>query len=129
VLTKYLCYNSDSDGTLAENADIPVTPPVWSAPCCTDESQQPYHPNNFGRSKRLQGKQMQSCQKAWLVEFSWLTYCTTFGTVFCSHCQEAKSKDLLTFSNCLNNVFITTGFNNWKKAKVKFKDYEKSHCH
>jgi len=57
------------DGTLAENADIPVTPPVCSAPCCTDESQQPYRPNNFDRSKRLQGKQMGSCQKAWLVEF------------------------------------------------------------
>jgi len=44
VLTKYLCYNYDSDGTYAENADIPVTPPVCSAPCCTDESQQPYCP-------------------------------------------------------------------------------------
>jgi len=72
---------------------------------------------------------MRSCQKAWLVDFPWLTYCTTFGTVFCSHCREAKSKDLLTFSKCLNKAFITMGFNNWKKAKVKFKDHEKSYCH
>ena len=38
-------------------------------------------------------------------------------------------KKLLTFSKCLENAFITTGFNNWKNAKEKFKDYEKSHCH
>ena len=121
-LPNILCYNSDSHSTIAENADITVTPAaVCSAPCCTDASHQPYCPNNFNRSKRLQGKQMRSCQKAWLVEFPWLTYCATFGTVFCFHCREVKYKELLTFSKCLDNAFITTGFNNWKKAKKSTK--------
>ena len=62
------------------------------------------------------------------MEFPSLIYCT-FGTIFCFHCREAESKKLFTFSKYLDNAFITTRFNNWKKAKENFKDQETSHCH
>ena len=72
---------------------------------------------------------MHSFQKVWLTEFPWLTYCDSHHIVFCFYCREAKSKGYLTFSKNVDGAFTKSGFSNWKKAKEKFKEHEKSACH
>ena len=65
------------------------------------------------------------CRK-WFTEHTWLTFCVSRKKVFCFYCRAAASKHLLTFSS---SAFISSGFNNWKKAKDRFRNREQSHTH
>jgi len=99
------------------------------AECCHILQDVPYRTKSFSESKKKQGKQSRTFQKSWLAEYNWLTYCTTRNTVFCFYCRKVNLQGGLTFSKRSDDAFTCRGFSNWKKAKEKFREHEKSHCH
>ena len=47
---------------------------------------------------------------------------------FCFYCHFSASRKLVTFSSKAE-VFVVTGFSNWKKAVQKFNEHESCHAH
>ena len=89
--------------------------------------------NHFRPGKSFQfpkstfGKRGRRCQQQWFEDFKWLHYDTEKDSVLCFYCHIHHPK--LTAEHNKDPVFITTGFKNWKKAPMCFKDHEKSKCH
>ena len=98
--------------------------------CCGSQHDKPYQPTiNFSSTRRIQGKQARSFNAVWFKEHKWLTFCIPRNRVFCFYCRFAFSKGLLTFSKNASHSFLTKGFNNWKKAKEKFREHKQCHAH
>lgn len=68
-------------------------------------------------------------QADWYDQYPWLTFCSTTNSVFCFVCRKAKQHGLLTFSARQKDLFVQSGFKNWKKALQRFKEHEASHAH
>ena len=101
-----------------------------SSECCDENLSQPYHPKcDLIRTKRKQGKQYRVFQMAWFDDHEWLTFCVTRNKVFCFLCRKASSRGLLKFNQKGKNAFLNTGFDNWKKAKERFKEHELCQLH
>ena len=66
-----------------------------------------------------------SFNTGWYRDHKWLCFCTSQGKAFCVHCHKATCEGLLPSSLRIDSSLITTGFDNWKKAKAKFKAHEK----
>ena len=96
-----------------------------SSECCNSELSEPYHPASIALNKRRQGKQNRSFQRGWFVEHKWLTYCETCHKAFCFSCRSALSRGLICTPS-KGQAFVSKGFDNWKKAKERFREHE--HC-
>ena len=68
-------------------------------------------------------------QSNWFKRFLWLHYACELKGVLCFHCANAHNSDLLKLASKTEDVFISIGFRNWKKAIEKFEKHEKSHTH
>ena len=77
---------------------------------------------SFQFAKSAFGKRERRCQQQWFEDFKWLHYDT-----LCLYCHIHHPK--LTAEHNKDPAFITTGFKNWKKAPMCFKDHEKGKCH
>ena len=98
-----------------------------SSECCDEGLSSPYHPKiNFLKTKRKQGKQTRVFQSKWFDEHTWLTFCVTRNKAYCFYCRAAESRGLINFSKKAKGAFVTVGFDNWKKAKERFREHE--HC-
>ena len=86
--------------------------------------------NHFRPGKSFQfpkstfGKRERRCQQQWFEDFKLLHYDTEKDSVLCFYCHIHHPK--LTAEHNKDPVFITTGFKNWKKAPMCFKDNGKS---
>ena len=90
----------------------------------------PFHPViSFSGTKPQQGKQARVFCGRWFKEHTWLTFCVSKNVVFCFYCRLAVTKGLLTFNKRSESSFTSKGFNNWKKAKAKFREHEQSRLH
>ncbi len=98
--------------------------------CCALEQSEPYQPKiNYSSTRRKQGTQSRSFRWEWFSEYNWLTFCVPRGKVFCFYCRFLSLKGVLSFSKKGEATFTTKGFNNWKKAKEKFREHELSQVH
>ena len=68
-------------------------------------------------------------QSSWYNEFPWLHFHESIGGVLCHTCVRASHQRLSDFARCAENVFLNSGFSNWKKAIQKFRSHEKSAAH
>lgn len=102
-------------------------PESCSSECCCGELSEPYHPKVT--TKRKQGKQTCTFQTTWYAEHNWLTFCSTQNRAFCYYCCIAVERELVTFSNKGHSTFASSGFNNWKKGKERFREHEPSQLH
>ena len=57
---------------------------------------------------------------AWYDQFNWGTLCINRSKVFCAYCRYAMAHKLITFSKQSDSAFLSTGFDNYKKAIDKF---------
>ena len=48
-------------------------------------------------------------------------YCTTDNASYCFYYRKVNSQGGLTFSKKLDDAFISSGFNNWKKPEISSK--------
>ena len=78
-------------------------------------------------SKR-QGQKNRSFSPNWFKEYSWLSFCTIRGKVFCYYCRKASSS-LKKTERATATAFTEDGFDNWKNALQKFPGYEGSFLH
>ena len=89
--------------------------------------------NHFRLGKSFQfpkstfGKRERRCQQQWFEDFKWLYYDPEKNSVLYFYCHIHHPK--LTAEHNKDPAFITTGFKNWKKAPMCFKDHEKSKYH
>lgn len=98
--------------------------------CCDAHETMPYHPNvDLNQTKKQQGSQSRSFCSVWFKHHEWLTFCTTQNKAFCFYCRSANAKGLLTSQLKYESAFIKKGFDNWKKAKQKFNQHQKSVAH
>ena len=112
----------------AENQSLP-TP--CNEMCCAPELTEPYQPtiNYLTATRKVQGAQNRSFRKEWFADHTWLTFCVSENKAFCFYCRFAASRDLLRFSSKSEDAFAARGFDNWKKAKEKFGNHERSQSH
>ena len=62
-----------------------------------------------------------SCQSQWFEDHQWLHYDAGKDSLFRYVCQNSERRK--------ETAFISTGFNNWKKALEKFKKHQNLLCH
>lgn len=99
-----------------------------SSECCDEDLREPYHPNiSCIRTKRKQGKQSRSFQGVWFDEHKWLTFCVTRKKAYCYYCRTGAARGLINAGKC--GAFVFVGFDNWKKAKERFREHERSQVH
>ena len=125
--------SSESSGSGESSGELVIPeaeqpqPESCSSECCSGELSEPYHPKVTTRRK--QGKQTRTFQTTWYAEHNWLTFCPTQNRAFCYYCRIAVERELVTFRNKGHSTFASSGFNNWKKGKERFREHERSQLH
>lgn len=89
----------------------------------------PNQPKNFIFPKKPYGKQNRSFQKVWFEEYPWLHYSEEKDVAYCYICINQNIRGNLTSAKNLEKAFISTGYSNWKKALLRFKEHQSSECH
>lgn len=69
-----------------------------------EKIEQNFHGQNF---RKTNGR---SFQPKWIESYGWIEYSKQLDGIFCYACRQ------FSIGNLRNDVFITTGFNNWKNA-------------
>ena len=110
------------------DSDNQRRPPQCIGGCCGSELSEPYQPNmDYSKATmKVYSSQSRAFRREWFVDHAWLTFCTSQNKVFCFYCCYTASRNLLGFSKKSEDAFTTRGFDNWKKAKQKFEEHEKS---
>ena len=79
------------------------------------------------RTKRVQGHTRQFCSE-WFKSYPWLVLCVTKLKAYRVYCRYTYRTGFLT--DKLGEVaFITAGFNNWKKALLRFEHHSQCSSH
>ena len=87
-------------------------------------------PQNFKYTKRKFGSGSErSFNPSWYKLYPWLHYDVKTDVVLCEVCVSQGKKGNLALSTKKEDVFISTGFLNWKKASEKFSKQQQSSCH
>ena len=73
----------------------------------------------------LKGRNL-SFQASWFTKFPWLHYCVARKAVLCYVCMQSGQ---MPSEMHAEGAFISTGFNNWKKALERFSEHENSVRH
>ena len=68
-------------------------------------------------------------QQHWYEKFPWLHYDINNKKVVCHKCATAKQNNWLDSFKQVKPCFVTTGFNNWKKALEQFKSHQNKDYH
>ena len=128
--SRYLDAESETDSTDSLCIESADNNPLYDAECCCAR-EKPYQPRmNYSTiSKRKQGKCCHSFQTSWYSTFGWLSYCLTHNKVYCYYCRTATASRLVCFSKKNSDAFVSTGFNNWKKALKRFRQHESCNMH
>ncbi|XP_078613923.1 zinc finger MYM-type protein 1-like [Branchiostoma floridae x Branchiostoma japonicum] len=66
---------------------------------------------------------------SWYTDRGWVTLCTQRRKVFCATCRYATQRKLFALSTKVEPAFVTTGFDNYKKAIDKFDTHAESDAH
>ena len=120
--------NCDSDLETPGSTSEISTPARCRAQCCDlDEPIQVKDKNAIRSTQKLQGKKWRQFSPDWYKSYPWLVLCTTRSKALCMYCSSCSKRGLLTARG--GDAFLTTGFDNWKKAQEYFIQHEKSIIH
>lgn len=122
---------NDSDTAGSTSNPMPVNPSVCNGKCCdVVQPVQIRDKDAIQSTRKLQGKKWRQFSPDWYKSFPWLVLCTTRSKALCSYCSSCHRRGLLTEKVAGGgDTFLTTGFNNWKKATEYFLQHEKSVIH
>ena len=65
----------------------------------------------------------------WYKSFPWIHFCSESLRVYCYYCQQTFRLKVSVISSKTEPAFISTGFCNWKKATILFREHEQSQTH
>ena len=108
-------------------SDLPTHLPVQCPNSRFVSLDKPYQPDPSVIPTQQTAKRTLSFQKSWYDAFNWLHFDSGLKKVVCFYCVKASVMGLSDLARCKEPVFISQGFNNWKKAIDKFKAHQKSH--
>ena len=86
-------------------------------------SKGPCQPKGHVFRKTSYGKEKRSFQSKWFEKHIWLEYSVEKEAAFCFWCYLFKPINANRFGD---DVFVSTGFKNWKKALAIFREHEGS---
>ena len=113
------------------STSTPTSPLICTRQCC--DLAKPVQIRDKGAiqsTRKLQGKKWRQFSPDWYKTYPWLVLCTTRSKVLCSYCSSCYKQGLLTEKVAGGgDAFLTTGFDNWKKAQEYFIQHEKSVIH
>ena len=66
---------------------------------------------------------------SWYKLFPWVHFCSKNLKAYCFYCKKANKLHVTVMSTKSEPAFVTTGFSNWKKATLRFKEHELSQAH
>ena len=92
-------------------------------------SEDAYHPDVKIIPPKKRKTQNVYFQEKWFKEYPWLTYDTTVHAVLCHKCATAHKMGMLSLATKSEEAFMTIGFTNWKKARIRFEAHMKSDSH
>ena len=95
---------------------------------CCKKTNSPYQPTSdvvLAKTEVIITSKRRRLIVDWYDRYPWLHLCTTNYKAYCFMCMHANHHP----GSKPNSAFVSTGFNNWKKAKDKFDEHEKSHFH
>ena len=93
---------------------------------CCKKTNSPYQPTSdvvLAKTEVIITSKRRRLIVDWYDRYPWLHLCTTNYKAYCFMCMHANHHP----GSKPNSAFVSTGFNNWKKAKDKFDEHEKSH--
>ena len=94
-------------------------------------SSQPYQStsqNIIVNTKKLESSRYRQSSTEWYRAYPWVVLASTSSRPFCYMCKYCYNKGYL-LDKYVDKAFVSTGFNNWKKAHERFKLHSKSNCH
>ena len=95
-----------------------------------EQNTKPFHPDeHFPFLNSRIGSQNRSCQYQWFRQYPWLDYDIRNDSVSCFYCINQNNQSNIQAEHCKEEVFFKSGFKNWKKALVKFKEHQECKCH
>ena len=97
-----------------------------------NSSDKPFHPpKNFKLPEKRFRKETFNrwCQSQWFEDHQWLHCDVAIDILFGYFCQNSDDQSQLQAEPRKAAAFISTGFNNWKKALEKFQKHQNSLCH
>jgi hypothetical protein len=118
----------DGDGVTTKEDSRCVSTLTVPATATTHRINSPYD----HLPKQQCGKRSLSFQPHWCETFKWLMVTPDVPGVLCGICKKAHDLQLLidtVADRRLEDAFISSGMNNWKRALEKFKSHEKTNCH
>ena len=89
---------------------------------------QPKDTSTIERTRKQQGKKSRLFSTSWYSTYTWITLCTR-ACVFFFYCRYCSGKSFCNLSKKAEDAFITTGFDNRKKAHEKFTQHSQSDIH
>ena len=122
---------NDSDTAGSTSNVMPVNPSVSNGKCCyVVQPLQTRDKDTIQSTRKLQGKKWWQFSPDWYKSFPWLVLCRTQSKALCSYCSSCHERGLLTEKVAGGgDIFLTTEFNNWKRATEYFLQHEKSIIH
>ena len=66
---------------------------------------------------------------AWYKTFARIHFFSESLRVYCYYCQESYKSKLAVISTKAEPAFTISGFSNWKKTTISFKEHERSRAH
>ena len=132
ILNKFYNKKKPSSET-SKSSGLSLMDQVYLQPnVVCNSSDKPFHQSkNFTFPEKRFRKETfnQYCQSQWFEDHQWLHYDVGIDSLFCYICQNSDDQSQLQTEPRKETAFISTGFNNWKKALEKFKKHQNSLCH
>lgn len=83
-------------------------------------SRGPCQPVGHDFPRKSYGKDMRDFRGAWFEQFHWLEYSVSKNKAYCFYCYLFKPRKTNHYGS---DVFVETGFDNWKRAIEKFTEH------
>uniref|UniRef100_A0A9J8CL73 Zinc finger MYM-type protein 1-like n=1 Tax=Cyprinus carpio carpio TaxID=630221 RepID=A0A9J8CL73_CYPCA len=91
--------------------------------------QRPYQPKAGCFIQQQLASKTLSFQDRWYKNHTWLHYCPDVRGILCFYCMKAFRNQTSPLARSVDQSFVSTGLQNWKKAIEKFKAHEMSQAH
>ena len=126
-------HESDSEehtSGLTSGTSISVETESCQSQCCKDSLEvfQVQDVSIINKTQKQQGQRTQQFCRDWYTNYPWLVLCCTRLKAYCAYCRYCSKRGMLR-DKLSGKAFISSGFNNWKKALERFEQHAQSNVY